>query len=110
MIRRIIVLGDSNFIFNELPLENINMKGETKRVPHFDLPNVLWGENRIQESFRDNNFSMKRTSRAYVSEVERQEILKALHATRWNRKMAAELLQVSYKTLLNRISEFNLTP
>jgi len=31
-----------------------------------------------------------------------------LKLTRWNRKRAAQLLQVSYKTLLNRIEEFKL--
>ncbi|MDY6878772.1 MAG: helix-turn-helix domain-containing protein [Thermodesulfobacteriota bacterium] len=36
--------------------------------------------------------------------------METLHETRWNRKRAAQLLQVSYKTLLNRIQEFNLAP
>ena len=37
-------------------------------------------------------------------------LLKALKETEWNRKKAAKQLGVSYKTLLNRIDEFNLKP
>ncbi|RLB11053.1 MAG: hypothetical protein DRG63_13305, partial [Deltaproteobacteria bacterium] len=33
---------------------------------------------------------------------------KALKQTHWNRRQAARLLGVSYKTLLNRIAEFGL--
>jgi DNA-binding NtrC family response regulator len=31
-----------------------------------------------------------------------------LELTQWNRKSAAQLLRVSYKTLLNRIEEYNI--
>jgi len=37
-------------------------------------------------------------------------ILRALKETEWNRKKAAKQLGVSYKTLLNRIDEFELKP
>jgi DNA-binding NtrC family response regulator len=33
-----------------------------------------------------------------------------LAKTQWNRKKAAEMLGVSYKTLLGRIDEFRLKP
>ena len=60
--------------------------------------------------FKDNDFSLKKISKAYVSEAECLSISKALKETNWNRKKAAELLQISYKTLLNRILEFDLQP
>jgi two-component system, NtrC family, response regulator AtoC len=43
--------------------------------------------------------------KAAALEAERRAIEQALEQTRWNRKKAAELLDVSYKTLLNRIKE-----
>ena len=60
--------------------------------------------------FEAPDFSLKKISKAYVSEAERDMILKALKETEWNRKKAAKQLGVSYKTLLNRIDEFNLKP
>ncbi|MBW2023055.1 MAG: helix-turn-helix domain-containing protein [Deltaproteobacteria bacterium] len=59
---------------------------------------------------RQEDFSLKGITKQYVSEVEKRAILKTLQQTRWNRRQAAKLLGVSYKTLLNRISEFNLRP
>ena len=43
--------------------------------------------------------------KAAALEAERRAIEEALERTRWNRKRAAEMLDVSYKTLLNRIKE-----
>jgi len=41
-------------------------------------------------------------------EAEREAIDRALHRTQWNRKRAARLLGVSYKTLLQKIRECGL--
>jgi two-component system response regulator AtoC len=60
--------------------------------------------------FQREDFSLKTISKAYVSEAERQALVKALEHTQWNRQKAAQLLRVSYKTLLNRIEEYGLEP
>ena len=41
-------------------------------------------------------------------EAERETILRALELTRWNRRKAARLLGISYKTLLQKIRMCNL--
>lgn len=110
IIRRIIVLGDPNIIFDELHLKNGNMDMETKSAAHSVLPHVLWDDDKLKEVFRRNNFSLKKTAKAFLTEVERKEILKALYITEWNRRKAADILLISYKTLLNRIDEFGLKP
>ena len=69
-----------------------------------------WTDVQMKKLFEDKNFSLKKISKAYVSEAERLLILKTLRETDWNRKKAAQRLQVSYKTLLNRIEEFKLKP
>jgi DNA-binding NtrC family response regulator len=43
-------------------------------------------------------------------EAERATIDRALHYTNWNRKRAARLLGVSYKTLLQKIRGCGLEP
>ena len=43
-----------------------------------------------------------------ATRAERSLILATLEETRWNRRRAAGLLKVSYKTLLNKIKEYGL--
>jgi DNA-binding NtrC family response regulator len=43
-------------------------------------------------------------------ETEKNAILTALEQTRWNRKSAARLLRVSYRTLLYKIQQYHLSP
>lgn len=54
-------------------------------------------------------FNLKEISKAAVQQAEKKFIIKTLKHTNWNRKKAALLLDISYKTLLNKIKEYNLT-
>jgi two-component system response regulator AtoC len=49
--------------------------------------------------------SLKVAAKAASREAERELILKALARTRWNRKRAAQELQVSYKSLLYKLKQ-----
>ena len=49
--------------------------------------------------------SLRAASRAASREAERELILKALDRTRWNRKRAAQELQISYKSLLYKLKQ-----
>jgi two-component system response regulator AtoC len=48
--------------------------------------------------------------RRAAQEAERETIDRVLHHTQWNRKQAARLLRVSYKTLLQKIRDCGLEP
>jgi len=52
--------------------------------------------------------SLKAAARAASHEAERELILKALARTRWNRKRAAQELQISYKSLLYKLKQIGL--
>jgi two-component system response regulator AtoC len=52
-----------------------------------------------------NGISLKAASRAASQEAEKELILKALTRTRWNRRRAAEQLQISYKALLYKLKQ-----
>jgi two-component system, NtrC family, response regulator AtoC len=54
--------------------------------------------------------SLKLLVRNAKGEAERSAIAQALEQTRWNRKAAARLLNVSYRALLYKIQEYQLTP
>jgi two-component system, NtrC family, response regulator AtoC len=52
--------------------------------------------------------SLKVASRAASRRTERELILKALERTHWNRKRAAQELQISYKSLLYKIKQIEV--
>jgi two-component system response regulator AtoC len=52
--------------------------------------------------------SLKAAAKAASREAEREMILKALSRTRWNRKRAAQELQISYKSLLYKLKQIGL--
>ena len=53
--------------------------------------------------------SLKRIARDAAQAAERRLIEKVLHRTRWNRKEAAEILQISYKALLYKMRDAGLS-
>jgi two-component system response regulator AtoC len=56
------------------------------------------------------NSSLKQTARAASLEAERELISEVLVSTNWNRKRAAERLQISYKALLYKMKRIEIGP
>jgi two-component system, NtrC family, response regulator AtoC len=109
VVRRAVALRDWEFVFKELSLETIP-KG-AGRGSREELGAIAgWSDEKIEKLIKENRFSLKKITKTYVSEAERQAIVDVLAKTQWNRKKAAEMLGVSYKTLLGRIDEFRLKP
>jgi len=52
--------------------------------------------------------SLKRIARSAARAAERRLIERVLQRTRWNRKEAAEILQISYKALLYKMRDAGL--
>jgi transcriptional regulator with PAS, ATPase and Fis domain len=69
----------------------------------------LAGLNDIKKHVKDlNNISLKKISGIFLERAEKKLVKKALDCTNWNRKKAAKLLGISYKSLLNKIKEYKL--
>ena len=83
---RIVALNDQSFVLSELAGSNDSL---SRPRPEAASPAR----------------SLKAVSRAASREAERDLILKALARTRWNRKRAAQELQVSYKSLLDKLKQ-----
>lgn len=90
-------------------LENVIKKmvalGEA-RIALDDLRFVLGRTPR--SNGRARALSLKNAAREALRRIERELILKALERTHWNRKRAAQELQVSYKSLLSKIKQTGL--
>jgi two-component system response regulator AtoC len=90
-------------------LENVARKmvalGESKTALE-ELRTALHREAEAQTTSRVS--SLKTAARAALRRTERELILKALERTHWNRKRAAQELQISYKSLLSKIKQAGL--
>jgi DNA-binding NtrC family response regulator len=53
--------------------------------------------------------SLREIARRGAREAERHALAEVLERVRWNRAEASRILKVSYKTLLNKIAECELT-
>lgn len=71
---------------------------------------TLAGLNDIKKYVKDlDNISLKKISGIFLKRAEKKLVKKALESTSWNRKKAAKLLDISYKSLLNKIKEYKLS-
>jgi two-component system response regulator AtoC len=85
MVKKIVALGDENLAAAELATP----------IP----------EPRMRRDAEARSYSLKAAARAASREAERELIMKALTRTRWNRKRAAQELQISYKSLLYKLKQ-----
>ncbi len=92
VIRRMVVLTDGEQAFETLVARGRNGPAAASR------PAPIVTE------------SLKEIARRAAREAERKALEQVLERVHWNRTEAARILKVSYKTLLNKISECELTP
>lgn len=102
-------LGMHDWSGNVRELENLARKivllGDTRR-----LIDELREMPKLQPTLPEEprSFSLKVAARAASRQAERDLIAKALERTHWNRKRAAQELQISYKSLLYKIKQTGL--
>ena len=87
----------------------VHKKHSAIRDSYRDI-HTLAGLNDIKKYLKDlNNISLKKISTIFLERAEKKLVRKALESTSWNRKKAAKLLDISYKSLLNKIKEYKLS-
>ena len=92
VIRRMVVLTDGEQAFEALVARGRNGHAAAPRTAPI-----------VTESLRE-------IARRGAQEAERKALAEVLEQVHWNRAEASRILKVSYKTLLNKISECELTP
>ena len=65
----------------------------------------LRGLSIVPDRRADGRVSLKEAAKAASREAEKELILKVLNRTRWNRRRAAQELQISYKALLYKLKQ-----
>jgi two-component system response regulator AtoC len=82
--RKMVALGDAVLALNDLRVARMVRPGWTTQ---------------------GRTSSLKMAARAASRQTERELILRALQHTKWNRKRAAQELQISYKSLLYKLKQ-----
>jgi len=106
MVKRIVVLGNEQVIEEEI-------FGSPTAVPAGEPPKaskrslVQMVDQELEEG--GETIALREIGRRAAREAEREALRRVLHQTNWNRKKAAKILDVSYKTLLQKIKECGLT-
>jgi transcriptional regulator with PAS, ATPase and Fis domain len=114
ILQRLLLLGNNDMILNELfsgkseyeqngTPEKVNNPGRT--AAQTGLFSIL---GHCEPDLSD--FSLKDIRKKALDNIEREAISYVLSETEWNRTKAAKILKVSYKTLLTKISELNISP
>jgi DNA-binding NtrC family response regulator len=114
-IKRYLMVGEKDLNFNAFRPELMKKNGHNPLPPtetkaSFDSKVAdNEPEDDIDGSARSSPKSLKSLIDTVKSEAERNAIGIALQKTGWNRKAAARLLQVSYRTLLYKIDQYHMS-
>lgn len=131
-IKKQIVLNSWDKIFEELPNDadtpetsssdifQAQLAGSDMHSPDYPFESESGNRRmRIISEFVDlstsseklfEDISLKKIKKLASDKVEKEVIIFVLEKVGWNRSKAAKILKVSYKTLLYKMSEFNVTP
>ena len=108
VLKRLVVVGDQIEDIFDSPASTRNgdsIKDFARKyggiIEQFGLDNP---------DFDWEGFSLKKVSKEAQRMAERIVISHVLEQTGWNRSRSQKILQISYKTLLYKIEELNLTP
>jgi two-component system response regulator AtoC len=99
-VKRYLVAGDTELWLGE---EEPDSAGNKDRLQVTQIYQKVEGN-----SGEGNHKSLKSLLHSLKSEAEKNAVAAALETTAWNRKAAARLLQVSYRTLLYKIDQYHM--
>jgi two-component system response regulator AtoC len=103
MVRRMVVLGNEKAVVDEIALNEERGRAGEQAKDSLDLE-------ALGADFSDEQgIDLKAISRRAAQIAEKRVIERVLQQTRWNRKEAAERLQISYKALLYKMKDNGLS-
>ncbi|MCP4690189.1 MAG: sigma-54-dependent Fis family transcriptional regulator [Desulfobacterales bacterium] len=111
VLKRMMVIGAPEKIMDELIRNNtLVVPGGSRVAPNraddgqFDLFDMSL----VDPLDLEEGAPLKEITKKALARIEKKLILHALGKTKWNRTWAAKILNVSYKTVLNKIKEFDI--
>ena len=105
LVKRIVIDGTEEKVIK-------NMRAHKKYsylTDYYEDINSLARLSDVKKHVKDlDKISLKKIGGIFLGRAEKKLVKKALESTNWNRKKAAKLLDISYKSLLNKIKEYKL--
>ena len=95
-VKRYLILGNESLVLSELEAKKEGQPLFDEAPPEIEAPKD------------EKSSDLKSLVRSSKDEVECEAISRTLKQTKWNRKEAARLLNISYKALLYKIRQYNL--
>jgi two-component system, NtrC family, response regulator AtoC len=105
-VKRYLMMGDKELTFASPGSEHAPKNGNGNGKSGAATETSVGGENGERSSSLN---SLKSLVQSVRFEAERNAIATALEKTGWNRKAAARLLKVSYRTLLYKIEQYHMS-
>lgn len=111
VIKRILVLGDSQKVISQLnnpglPREEVTLDAEHVFNSSF-INKIIDFEKRYLKN--NQNLPLKKVRKKALNIVEKEVIFSVIEQTGGNKSKAARILGISYKTLLYKIKELNIS-
>ncbi len=107
-VKRYLVAGDRELTFHEPDSIPANGNGKKHVLQTLKFAATPRADGEDRESHPSSK-SLKSLVQSVKCEAEKSAIGAALERTGWNRKAAARLLEVSYRTLLYKIEQYHMT-
>jgi transcriptional regulator with PAS, ATPase and Fis domain len=98
LIKQIVVRGDESIIAHAV-------EGRNTSLPAAAPESLPYRES----SSEGEEVSLKEATQKAVQKTEKVLIKSALNKTNWNRKKAARLLKISYRSLLYKIKDYQIS-
>ena len=112
MLKRMLILGENEETIGDM----VNTAGYKQNGPEFmstsskpSIPAYLWKVNG-EEIPNLSSLSLKKIKKKIVDRVEKEIISYVLERNFWNRTKTAKVLDISYKTLLEKIKDLQINP
>jgi two-component system response regulator AtoC len=106
-VKRYLVAGDQESVLNEIGVSPVG-RSDHGSVSSPMKPQETPAENSGAAQTKAKSESLKSLVQDVKSEAERNAIGAALMRTGWNRKAAARLLKVSYRSMLYKIDQYKM--
>lgn len=105
-VRKAIIYGNQDRFIQ-------NLLAQSTKHPHIQELDediyALAGLSNLKNYLKNqSNLNLKNVRRVFLLRAEKTIIKEALERSNWNRKKAARLLDISYKSLLNKIKEYRV--
>jgi DNA-binding NtrC family response regulator len=105
VLQRLLVLNAS-----DCDVDEIISNGYCRNTCESKEPTIDSHPQDLGTSLRDLTIPLKKVKKKVFQKIEKEIISYVLEKTSWNRSKAAEILKISYKSLLTKIEELGLDP